>query len=68
MLDLVHKKIHSVDFFMNKKKAYHAAAGELHRYWKQTARLYAHRVRRVNERLTYHLLLRRASSNSHQST
>jgi len=28
MLDLVHKKIHVVNFFVNKKQQYHAAAGE----------------------------------------
>jgi hypothetical protein len=26
--DLFHKKIHNVNFFVKKKKAYHAAAGE----------------------------------------
>jgi hypothetical protein len=30
--------------FGKKKQKYHAAAGEIHRYWKQTACLHAHRV------------------------
>jgi hypothetical protein len=28
VLDLLHKKIHNVNFFVQKKKTYHAAAGE----------------------------------------
>ncbi len=34
--------------FRKKTKQYHAAAGEIRRYRKQTVRLHAHRVTRVN--------------------
>jgi hypothetical protein len=35
--------------FPKKINKYHAAAGELRHYWKQTACLHAHRVTRVKE-------------------
>jgi hypothetical protein len=47
MLDLFHKKIHNVNFFVKKKK-YHAAAGESGHCRAQTLSLPTHRVTRVS--------------------
>jgi hypothetical protein len=42
----------SCTMVVGKAQTSHAAAGEIHRYWKQTACLHAHRVRPVND-MTY---------------
>jgi len=50
--DLFHKKIHNVNFFVKKKKKYHAAAGESGHYRAQTPSLQTYRVGSVNKKIT----------------
>jgi hypothetical protein len=49
LTDLFHKKIHVVNFFVKKKTAYHAAAGESGHYWAQTPNLQTYRVSPVSD-------------------